>query len=245
MSFLCSDIDNQIPAALMNIQVDPDLLPVIRDVYTQDVAEQLGHLRPDERERLQSSLKMVDEEEGRMARLYAAGKITDAVWDSLWREWQDRRNVIRSTLESLQYQHKTHIANLDTALQMISQIGIVYNSLERSDQKELLHHIVSRVVIDCEGIINLELRAPFSYLQDIRNWIRNSGDVEEIQGYSKTKTSSKSAAGFVRTECSLTVLSCGSNRNLSEQSPSLNRSTFIQRIQFPHYAHLVRLSTLD
>ena len=213
VSFLCSDIDKQIPAALMNIQVDPELLPMIRDVYTQDIAEQLGHLRPDERERLQASLKGIDEEEGRMARLYAAGKITDAVWDSLWREWQDRRNVIRSTLESLQYQHKTHIANLDTALQMIAQVGIVYNSLERSDQKEMLHHIVSRVVIDCEGIINLELRAPFSYLQDIRNWIRDSGGAEEIQGYSKTKTSSKTAAGFVRTECSLTVLSCGENKD--------------------------------
>ena len=70
---------------------------------------------------------------------------------------------------------------------MIAQVGIVYNSLERSDQKEMLHHIVSRVVIDCEGIINLELRAPFSYLQDIRNWIQDSGDAEGIQGYSTTK----------------------------------------------------------
>ncbi|MDK3159372.1 recombinase family protein [Kamptonema cortianum] len=75
VSFLCSDIDKQIPAALMKIQVDPEFLPMIRDVYTQDIAEQLGHLRPDERERLQASLKAIDEEEGRMARLYAAGKI--------------------------------------------------------------------------------------------------------------------------------------------------------------------------
>ncbi|MCB9451429.1 MAG: recombinase family protein [Anaerolineaceae bacterium] len=212
VSFLCSDIDGQIPAALMHIQVDPELLPMIRAVYTQDVAEQLGHLRPDERERLQASLKAIDDEEGRMARLYAASKITDAIWDSLWREWQDRRNTIRSTLESLQYQHKTHIANLDTALQMIAQVGIVYNLLERSDQKELLHHIVSRVVIDCQGMIHLELRAPFSYLQDIRNWVRERDGAKEKQGYSKTKTSNKTAAGFLRTACSLTVQSCGEDR---------------------------------
>jgi hypothetical protein len=31
-----------------------------------------------------------------MARLFAGGKITEAVWDSLWHEWQDRRNKIRS-----------------------------------------------------------------------------------------------------------------------------------------------------
>lgn len=212
VSFLCCDIDEQIPAALMNIQVDPELLPTIRAVYTQDVSEKMGHLRPDEREHLQAALKAVDEEEGRMARLYAAGKITDVVWDSLWREWQDRRNLIRLTLETLQYQHRTHIANLDTALQMIAQVGIVYNSLERSDQKELLQHIVSRVVIDHEGIINLELRAPFSYLQDIRNRIWESGDTGEKQGYSKTKTDSNIAVGFLRTECSLTVLCCGRDR---------------------------------
>ena len=91
---------------------------------------------------------------------------------------------------------------------MIAQVGIVYNLLERSDQKKLLRHIVSRVVIDCKGMINLELRAPFSYLQDIRNWIGESGNAEEEQGYSKTKTSSKTAAGFIRTECSLTTLTC-------------------------------------
>ena len=81
----------------MNIQVDPELLAIIRDVYTKDVAEQLGHLRPDETERLQASLKPIDE-------------------------------------------------------------------------------------------------------------------AEEKQGYSKIKTSSKTAAGFHRTECSLTVLSCGEDR---------------------------------
>ena len=121
----------------------------------------MGHLRPNEHERLQSALKAVDDDEARMARLFAAGKITDTVRDSLWREWQDRRNQIRSTLASLQYQHKTHITNLDAALQMIAQVGIVYNSLERSDQKELLRHIVSRVVIDRKGTISLELRALF------------------------------------------------------------------------------------
>jgi len=39
---------------------------------------------------------------------------------------------------ALQYQRETHITNLGVALQMIAKVGIVYNSLERSDQKELL-----------------------------------------------------------------------------------------------------------
>jgi hypothetical protein len=47
----------------------------------------------------------------------------------MWREWQDRRNQIRATLASLQHQQKAHITNLDVALQMIVQVGMVYNSL--------------------------------------------------------------------------------------------------------------------
>jgi hypothetical protein len=85
----------------------------------------LGHLRPNEREQLQATLKAVDEEEARMARLFAIGKITDSVWDDLWREWQDRRNQIRTTLEALQCQNETHITNLDLTLQIIGQVGIV------------------------------------------------------------------------------------------------------------------------
>ncbi len=50
---------------------------------------------------------------------------------------------------------------------MISRVGVVYNAPERSDQKELLRHVVSRVVIDNEGTISLELRAPFAYLHNI------------------------------------------------------------------------------
>jgi len=56
---------------------------------------------------------------------------------------------------------------LDTEPTIIAQVGIVYNTLERSDQKELLLHMVERVIIDPEGIIRLELRTPFAYLQDI------------------------------------------------------------------------------
>ena len=186
VSFPCSSIDDQIPTALMNIQVDPNLVLAIQAVYTQDVAEKLGHLRPDERDQLQAALKGVDEEEGRAARLFAAGKITDTVWDSMWREWQDRRNRIRTTLASLQHQQKTHITNLDVALQMIAQVGMVYNSLERNDQKELLRHMISRVVIDHEGSISLELRSPFSYLQDITKRI-NTAQWKKIKDVVKRK----------------------------------------------------------
>ncbi|MBZ0278000.1 MAG: hypothetical protein K8I60_17770, partial [Anaerolineae bacterium] len=113
--FLCQHIDEQIPFELKRIQVDPEYVPAIQAVYTSDVARKMGHLRPDERKELEAALKAVDDEEGRAIRLFAAGKITEAIWDSLWREWQDRRNQLRGTLDSLQERQQTHIENLDAA----------------------------------------------------------------------------------------------------------------------------------
>jgi hypothetical protein len=108
---------------------------------TQEIAETMGHLRPDERVQLESALKAVDEEEARIVRLAAAGKITESVWDSLWHEWQDRRRNIRSTLEALKHPHQTHITNSEWCI-------ILYNTLERSDQQELLRQMVERVVVN-------------------------------------------------------------------------------------------------
>ena len=158
INFLCCDIDDQLARELTHVQVDPDHIPAIRARYTQDLAEVLGHLRPDERLRLEAALKAVDEEEARSLRLYAAGKITERIWENIWREWQDRRTILRSSLESLQYQSETHITNLDTALAIIAQVAVVYNSPERSDQKELLHQMVERVVVNPAGKVKLELR---------------------------------------------------------------------------------------
>jgi DNA invertase Pin-like site-specific DNA recombinase len=197
----CSDIDAQIPMEMMRIQVNPDLLPAIRSCYTQDIAQKLGHLRPDERTELEAALKSIDEEEARMARLFAAGKITEAIWDNLWAEWQDRRRTLRSNLESMGVQQDYHVNNLDVALKIIAKVGLLYNSLERSDQKELLRLMVEKVVVDLEGKVRLELRPPFAYLHELSERVRCKGGV----GTDKTKASE--CAG-----CSDWILDCGSTR---------------------------------
>ena len=204
--FLCNQIDQQIPVALSQIQVDPAYIPAIQAVYTSDIAEKMGHLRPDERKELEAALKAVDEEEARTIRLFAAGKITETIWDSLWREWQDRRNQLRCTLDSVQERQQTHIDNLDAALQIISHVGIVYNELSRDDKRELLRQIVERVVIDSAGNAKLELRTPFAYLHDISDQIRGSS--EETEGIPENKETA-SDDGLGRPECSTQVLLCG------------------------------------
>jgi site-specific DNA recombinase len=173
INFLCENIDEQIAAELMKIVIDPIFIPDLRSAYTQDVARFLGNLQPNELEQLEYALKSIDDEEARMARLYASGKITDSVWDNLWSEWQDRRSRIRSTLDSLGQKQQTHISNLDAALEIIAYAGIVYNSLERQDKKELVRQMVDMVIIDATGTIRLELHSPFGYLHDISKEVAN------------------------------------------------------------------------
>src|SRR5262249_41854212 len=155
-------IEAQIPEKLRDIQVDPALLPIIRAYYTRDLAETLGSGQPQERKRIVSALKAVDEEENRTARLMASGKISEEIWESLWLEWQDRRQRLRTSLEVLDKEEKCHIDNLETALQIIEKVGALYNSLSCDERKALLQHMVERVIVNSKGRIRLELRAPFA-----------------------------------------------------------------------------------
>lgn len=227
---------------MANIQVDPCLLPAIRAVYTQDVAGKLGHLRPDERAELEATLKLVDEEENRTPRLFAAGKISESVWESMWHEWQDRRSRVRSALVTLAEQQETHLENLETALEMITRVGDVYNVLKRSDQKELLRNMVTRVVIDHEGSVDLELRAPFSYLQDITHRLRGGREALEV-GCGQKEAGAFTCPGFSRTEGSLTVLSCWKDWITLEHSFPRNTAQFLDSLPFPQREFLAPFMT--
>ena len=107
---------------------------------------------------------------------------------NLWEEWQDRRRTLRHALESLQAHNDVHIANLNAALTIIAKVGILYNKLERSDQKDLLRQMVERVVVNLEGmIIRLELLPPFSYLRHVTERVQTSGG-SAVEGKTKTST---------------------------------------------------------
>jgi hypothetical protein len=70
---------------------------------------------------------------------------------------------------------------LDTALGFIAKIGVLYNSLERSDQNELLRQVVEQVIVNAEGIVKLELQTPFVYLKDLTDEIRSVNRREGIR----------------------------------------------------------------
>ncbi len=229
-SFLCMAIDNAVEKLICSIQVDPALIPLIRASYTYELQERLGHGRPVQRNQLEASLKQIDDEEGRMVRLLATGKITDETWDSLWAEWQDRRQTLRRMLDAMQLEHQSHVDNLEAALQIIANIGTLYNGLQRSDKKELLRQVVDRVIVNNDGTVTLELRTPFDYLRTL------VGDIQSIdvrlekgkkRGRKPTKNAAEVSYGVSPEQCSSLIHSCSAawirTRNLPVNSRLLCR----------------------
>ena len=126
-------------------------MPVIRDAYSREIAENLGRLRPSDKQQIQSSLKEIDEEEGRALRLFSAGKISETVWDAMWTEWQDRRRTLRDNLENLSNSANIHIEHLDDALNIIVRIGVLFKEASFVQQKALLAEVFEKVIVDAEG----------------------------------------------------------------------------------------------
>lgn len=131
-------------------------------------------------------------------------------WRSSWQACQDRRARIRLRLEGLKGQQQVYIENLDGALKIIAQVGIVYNRLEHSAQRGLLRQVVERVIVDDVGQATLELRAPFACLNEISHQVR--GGNRGASRSRRTQTGSHFAAGSQETQCSDWVLSCGRDR---------------------------------
>jgi hypothetical protein len=173
VSFLCSIIEARVVEEFALIQVDPELIPMIQANFTQELLEQMGMLRPDESARLQKVLADVDEQQARTVRLFAAGKISEDVWNGLWSEWQDRRQQVQRVLDTLEFEHDYHIDNLNAALEIISTIRTVYNGLERADQKDLLRQIVERIIVSDDGNVRFVLRSPFAYLRGLSEQLRS------------------------------------------------------------------------
>ncbi len=187
INLLCSDVDALIRRQIEKIQIDPDQLIAVREHYLKEVHERIGYKHPDERSEIEANLQSINEEEKRAARLYAAGKITDQVWDDLWREWQHRRQTLKDNLDALEHKAAYHIDQLDDALHIISQIGLLYRGMELSDQKRLLKNIVSRVVVDAQGkLLRMELLPPFSYFRQISEKLNEESDSSENRRTRKT-----------------------------------------------------------
>jgi DNA invertase Pin-like site-specific DNA recombinase len=213
---VCRMVDANVAKELLKVQIVPDMIPIIREYYTQELADNLGTLRPQERETLELALKSIEQEEERVVRLFAAGKISRTVWDNMWQEWQDRRRSIQVTIDNLDCHTDRHITHLDTALAIIAKVGILYSSLERSDQKLLLKEMIERVIVDPEGkIVEVKWLPPFAYLHDISGKVNQADDPQAME--SKTGTSKTGS-------CSRSVLVSGRYRTRTCDLSDVNRA---------------------
>jgi DNA invertase Pin-like site-specific DNA recombinase len=190
-NFLCREIDEQIANYIANIQVDCKWLPKIRETFMADVEHFLGKPNVTERALLEKTLKSLDEEELASARLHAKGKMSEEVWDTLWKGWQDQRRAIQATLRAIDDACEAHIASLDDALRLIAKAGILFEKLDKQGQRQLLQHMVERVVINPEGLVlRIELRTPFSYLRRLADRNNECPPIEKTELRNGKKKSS-------------------------------------------------------
>jgi hypothetical protein len=81
--FRCQDVAAQVIENLKHVQVDSEIVPLIRASFTEEVAAKLDQARPDERIEVKKILKGIHEEERQVLRLYASGMVTEENWKNL------------------------------------------------------------------------------------------------------------------------------------------------------------------
>jgi hypothetical protein len=123
--------------------------------------------------------------------------------------WEDKRNKLKANLERLDQTCETYIESLDHALILISKVGILYETLPRSEKRELLRNVIERVVVNHEGKLDrLDLLSPFAYLRDVSHQVVSGEDTSkcvtriETGDISVTRSSRVSESALKKTRTS-------------------------------------------
>jgi hypothetical protein len=120
----CKNVDDQLADWLQHIQVSEASISDLRIAFEEEVTNRIGKPVAG-RKRIEKALADLNEEEARTARLFAAGKITEKVWDQLWAEWADKHTSLQNSLKQLHEKHTMPVNNLDAAIHIIGKIGIL------------------------------------------------------------------------------------------------------------------------
>jgi DNA invertase Pin-like site-specific DNA recombinase len=172
-NYICSHIDAQINAHLAISQVDPELLPAIRRIYLSDVTR---YTKDNQRERkiIEARKRKLDEKELNSWRAFTEHGMRPQLYENIAKECEQDRQKLDMLLHALKAERNEQIANLDAALNVVSEIGERFDKCTDEQQRAILLQMVERVVINPEGmVVRVEWKAPFSYL---RGLIRNNTD---------------------------------------------------------------------
>jgi hypothetical protein len=164
----CKVVDKQIPTWLQGIVVDPTLVPAIRNTYEREVRTITTGDRDTKLSALNKQLSQLKEEEARLGRLFITEKISEAVYNQLRTEWQEKLRHIELTLAELERDSTVHLDDLNAALLLLTQLATLYPRLEEKRQAILLQILAKQIIVDSDGkIIDHTLNSPFTYLRSV------------------------------------------------------------------------------
>ncbi len=127
----CEVVDSQIPGLLKGLVVDPELLPEIRRLYHEHLAEIRG---PTTEERIKDIKKLIGRlhnEEAALARLFAQGKLSDKNYDTLHDEWRAKLFQAEQEIQRLSNGDRQYIDDLEVALVLLRYVDRVFERLEK------------------------------------------------------------------------------------------------------------------
>ena len=191
-NFLCHLIDAQIFEHVQAIQVSPELLPKLRTLYVSDVArytKDIGRERP----ALETRQRKLDEKELNLRRAFTDHGMRPQIYEQLTKECQQEREKLGMLLQRVAAEQADSIANLDAALQVLTEIGEHYMKCAPEQQRAILLQMVERVILTAEGQVRqIEWKPPFCYIQRLKDG-ETSG--QEPSKKSKKAKTSRVAAG--------------------------------------------------
>ncbi|MBN1122407.1 MAG: hypothetical protein JXJ17_15130, partial [Anaerolineae bacterium] len=165
----CEVIEKQIAQHLEEIVIPSSLLPSVRKLYQQHIAEINGPDRDEEIARLKRQISLLQAEEADLVRLFLQKQLSQKAYDELRREWQSKLKHKHKQIEQLQREAVVYIDDLETAIALLSSAPILFARLTRRKQAQLLKMIFAMVVVDAEGIVqDVQLNAPFAYLSSLK-----------------------------------------------------------------------------
>jgi DNA invertase Pin-like site-specific DNA recombinase len=161
-------VDTQIPAWLQGIAIDAGLIPQIRKTYQTQIKNLAGGDKESQRDHLNKKLKALRDEEARLGRLLITEKISEATYDQLRLEWQEKVVNIQLKLEELAFDASLYLDDLEIALVLLSQVSILFARLDEKQKNTLLQILLKRIIINSDGeIVDFELHSPFNYLYSL------------------------------------------------------------------------------
>jgi len=173
----CSVVHEQLPELLSYIRIKPVHVPAIRAIYHEHFKKLKG---PDADKRLAElkiTVKRIQAEEADFARLFAHKKLSEANYDILRQESQERLMKARQEIRRLENGHCALIDGLELAIIMLSKAHQLYRRLTETCQVRLLQILFERIIIDTEGrIVDFTLNPPFEYL----SWVSHTLQAEDI-----------------------------------------------------------------